>query len=281
MIFCMTSIILGSWNKMLSWKNFFHFHRTTILTLLMVLVFVWSLFSVAWGPGLFHPGGWVIILQIVEAFFNPDFSSETLVLALLSSWRTLAYAVAGMTLAIILAFFLGVLASGIFTAENSSRLLSKFFFRSLLGFMRAIHELVWAWLFVAATGLSPFAAIFALAIPYGGILGRIFADILNDVPQGPIKALKASGASRLKLLCYGYLPMAKVDMISYTMYRFECAIRSSTIMSFVGLGGLGYQIQLSLGDLYYSEAWTFMFFLMGLIVLVDLWSNQLRKRLIQ
>jgi len=266
---------------MLSWKNFFHFHRTTILTLLMVLVFVWSLFSVAWGPGLFHPGGWVIILQIVEAFFNPDFSSETLVLALLSSWRTLAYAVAGMTLAIILAFFLGVLASGIFTAENSSRLLSKFFFRSLLGFMRAIHELVWAWLFVAATGLSPFAAIFALAIPYGGILGRIFADILNDVPQGPIKALKASGASRLKLLCYGYLPMAKVDMISYTMYRFECAIRSSTIMSFVGLGGLGYQIQLSLGDLYYSEAWTFMFFLMGLIVLVDLWSNQLRKRLIQ
>jgi len=73
--------------------------------------------------------------------------------------------------------------------------------------------------------------------------------------------------------------MAKVDMISYTMYRFECAIRSSTIMSFVGLGGLGFQIQLSLQDLNYSEVWTFMFFLTALVVLTDFWSNLFRKEL--
>ena len=92
----------------------------------------------------------------------------------------------------------------------------------------------------------PFAAIFALAIPYGGILGRIFADMLKDVPGEPIKALKSAGASRLQILVYGYLPLVWADFISYTMYRFECAIRSSAIMSFVGLGGLGFQIQLSL-----------------------------------
>jgi len=69
-------------------------------------------------------------------------------------------------------------------------------------------------------------------------------------------------------------------MISYTMYRFECAVRSSAIMSFVGLGGLGYQIHLSLADLEYNEAWTFIFFLICLVVLIDIWSNLLRKRLV-
>jgi len=63
------------------------------------------------------------------------------------------------------------------------------------------------------------------------------------------------------------------------MYRFECALRSSTIMSFVGLGGLGYQIHLSLSDLEYNEVWTFIFFLIALVVFIDLWSNSLRKRL--
>jgi phosphonate transport system permease protein len=73
--------------------------------------------------------------------------------------------------------------------------------------------------------------------------------------------------------------MAKVDMISYTMYRFECAVRSSTIMSFVGLGGLGFEIQLALQDLNYNEVWTFMFFLTALVVLIDTWSNVLRRGL--
>ncbi|MDF2533155.1 MAG: phosphonate transporter permease protein, partial [Clostridia bacterium] len=125
-----------------------------------------------------------------------------------------------------------------------------------------------------------FAAIFALAIAYGGALGRVFADILNDVPQEPLNALKSSGASKLHILLYAYLPMTASNMLSYTMYRFECAIRSSAIMSFVGLGGLGYQIQLSLSELRYHEVWTFMFFLIVLVSAVDLWSNMLRKRLV-
>ncbi|MBB6216302.1 phosphonate transport system permease protein [Anaerosolibacter carboniphilus] len=262
------------------WKNSLQFHKRTMLTVLLVLVFIWSLFSVPWGAEVLHPGGKATIIQIFTAFLHPNFSPEILGLAFISSWRTMAYAAAGMSLAIIIAFVFGILASGVLCSNPFPRLLSKSVFRSLLGFMRAIHELIWAWLFVAALGLSPFAAIFALAIPYGGTLGRIFADILNDAPEEPIKALKASGASRLQLLCYGYLPMTKVDMISYVMYRFECAIRSSTIMSFVGLGGLGYQIQLALADLDYSKVWTYMFFLIGLVLLVDGWSNLLRKRLL-
>jgi len=143
--------------------------------------------------------------------------------------------------------------------------------------MRSIHELVWAWLFVAAFGLNPLSAILALAIPYGGTLGRIFADMLLDVPTGPIESLKVSGANRLQRLFYVYLPYALPNMVSYSMYRFECAIRASTIMSFVGLGGLGYQIQLSLNDLEYQEAFTYLYGLILLIFIIEIWSSQLRN----
>ncbi|CEG27372.1 phosphonate ABC transporter permease [Bacillus sp. B-jedd] len=221
-----------------------------------------------------------MIIEIFKGLVFPSLSSDVLLLGLKASWLTLAYATAGMAIAFVYAFIAGVLASGVLFNAKASRFFSKLFFRGILGFTRSIHELVWAWLFVAAIGLSPFAAIFALAIPYGGILGRIFADMLTDVPGQPIEALRTAGASRLQLLFYGYLPLVRADFISYLMYRYECAIRSSAIMSFVGLGGLGYQIQLALADLKYDEVWTYVYFLILLVILIDGWSSLVRGALL-
>ncbi|MGX6443372.1 PhnE/PtxC family ABC transporter permease [Neobacillus sp. K501] len=258
---------------------FFRLHNRFILTVLLLAVFGWSLFSVSWSSDLFSSGGIPTMLQIFEGLIKPDLSANTFMVGLKASGITLAYAITGMSLAVVYAFIVGILASGVLTTEKFSRTISKIFFRGLLGFTRSIHELIWAWLFVAAIGLSPFAAIFALAIPYGGILGRIFADMLTDVPEQPILALRSAGASRLQTLIYGYLPLVWADMISYTMYRFECAIRSSAIMSFVGLGGLGFQIQLSLSDLKYNQVWTYVFFLIVIVILVDVWSKFVREGL--
>jgi len=263
-----------------SWFTF-DLHKRKILTMVLSLVFILSLFSVDWNSNLIHSGGLETAKQILVALFQPDLSSGILLLAVESSWTTLSYAAAGMSLAIIIAFIFGIPASGILAENVKTKKMMRSFFRRQLGFMRAIHELVWAWLFVASIGLSPFAAIFALAIPFGGILGRIFADMLEDVPREPILALEAAGASRLQALWYGYLPMVRSSITSYAMYRFECAVRSSAIMSFVGIGGLGYQIQLSLDDLHYNEVWTFVFFLISLVIIIDAWSNQLRKRLVR
>ncbi|WML44820.1 ABC transporter permease subunit [Neobacillus sp. PS3-40] len=257
----------------------FQLHRKFSLTLVLMAIFIWSLFSIKWNANLFHSGGIPTLMQILHGLFHPILSPALLLLGLKSAWTTLAYSVAGMSLAIIYALIIGILASGTLTSSKTAYICSKVFFRGILGFTRSIHELIWAWLFVTAIGLSPWAAILALAIPYGGILGRIFADMLNDVPVEPIKALKVTGASRLQTLIYGYLPLVRADMISYTMYRFECSIRSSAIMSFVGLGGLGFQIQLALSDLKYNAVWTFVFFLIGLVMLVDGWSNIVRKGL--
>ncbi len=259
----------------------FDLHKRKILTIFLLLLFIWSLFGVHWQDGVMHSSGMGTAMEIFAAMFTPDLSIDILFLAVESSWLTIAYATAGMSLALILALIIGILASGVLASGKHSRSLMKGSFRGVLGFMRAIHELVWAWLFVASFGLTPYAAIFALAIPYGGILGRIFADMINDVPEEPIKALRAAGATRLQCLFYGYLPSVKNSMISYTMYRYECAIRSSAIMSFVGLGGLGYQIQLSLDDLQYNEVWTFLYFLIIIVVFIDGWSNMLRRRMAQ
>ncbi len=188
---------------------------------------------------------------------------------------------AGMTLAVIIGFPLGVVASGTVVVHSSpirTTLIAGT--RLFLGGLRAVHELVWAVLLVAAIGLSPMAGIIALAIPYGGILGRIYAELLQDVPSEPLRALRASGASPLRVLLYGYIPMAMPDLLSYTFYRFECAIRAAAILSFVGIQGLGYQIQLSLHDLLFSQVWTLLLFLVALIVAVDLWSSRVRRSLV-
>jgi phosphonate transport system permease protein len=95
-----------------------------------------------------------------------------------------------------------------------------------------------------------------------------------------LRALRSAGASELKVLAYGRLPTAMPDMLGYAFYRLECAIRSAAIFSFVGIQGLGYQIQLSLDDLLWGEVWTLLITLAALVLLVDAWSSHVRRRLV-
>jgi phosphonate transport system permease protein len=266
---------------MTSMLNLIQNRKKLLLNLSIVLVFLWSLTTVNWSNDLIRPSGAVLVWEILKGIVQPNLSSDILTLAIQSTWLTVVYATCALTLAILFGFIFGVLASGALARGRLTRALTIGFFRSVLNFTRAIHELVWAWIFVASFGLSPYAGILAMAIPYAGILGRILADAINDVPEEPIQALRAAGANQWQCLIYGYLPYVWTEMISYTIYRYECAIRSSAIMSFVGLGGLGYQIQLSLADLRFDEVWTFLFFLILIVVLVDFWSSSLRKSIHQ
>ena len=101
------------------------------------------------------------------------------------------------------------------------------------------------------------------------------------MPEEPLSALRTAGASEWQVLLYGRLPIALPDMLSYTFYRLECAIRAAAVMSFVGVAGLGFQIQISLDDLRFSEVWTLLFALVGLILLIDLWSTWVRRSLVR
>lgn len=254
-------------------------NRST-LTIVLAGAFAWSLLNIDWHEPLLHTGGIESAGRLLRSMLQPDLSPDLLYLGLMAALRTLAYATAGVTLAYLLAVPLGILASGVLVRHSSLRFVTAAGFRFWLGVLRSIHELVWAWLFVAALGLSPLAAVLAIALPYAGILGRILAEMLNDVPEGPLRSLRTSGASEKQVLLYGRLSMAFADMVSYGLYRFECGIRSAAIMSFVGLGGLGYQIQISLDDLQYRQVWTFVYLLAALVILVDGWSSLIRRRLV-
>lgn len=250
------------------------------LTAILIGAVLWSTLSVDWSGELIHGGGWDTLRDLLAGFATPDLSGETLGKAVEVAWITVVYAVAGLSVAIVMAVPLALVASGTLIRHPRRRRIAIGAGRTTLSLLRAVHELVWAWLFVAAIGLSPFAAIFALAIPYAGILGRIYADLLADAPPEPLQALRSAGAGESSVLVYGRLPHAVADLASYTFYRFECGLRSSAIMGFVGLSGLGFQIQLSLDNLDYSRASTFLLVLFGLIALIELWSTLLRRRLV-
>lgn len=250
-----------------------------LLTLILVGVVAWSLFSVDWSDGILHRGGLSALRDIAAALLRPDLSATVIGTAIRASWVTVAYAVAGLTVALAIGVPLGVIASGVLARSPWTRTTSVGIVRFILAFFRSIHELVWAWLFVAAIGLSPMAAVLALGVTYGGILGRIYSELLQDVPAGPLEALRRAGASEWRVFWHGRLPMALPDILSYTFYRLECGVRSAAIMSFIGLGGLGFQMQISLDDLDYSRMWTFLLFLVGIVVLIDLWSSMVRRRL--
>ena len=251
-----------------------------LLTLGIAGALAWSLSRVDWQQPIAHTGGGAAALQVLLALFPPELSAEFLRICVVASWHTMAYAVAGMSLAVTLGLPLGVLASGVLAERQSAgRRVAVASVRLLLAAMRSVHELVWALVFVAAVGLSPMAAILAMAIPYAGILGRIYAELLQDVPAEPIAALKTTGASPLRVLLYGYLPMALPDLLSYTFYRLECGIRAAAIMSFVGIEGIGFQIELSLAELLFRQVWTLLIFLVALVVAVDWWSGRVRRSL--
>jgi len=232
---------------------------------------------------LVHTGGPAALVKFLQALFPPDLTPDFLRLGLAATWQTLAYAVAGITLAVLLGFPLGIAAAGSAAGSPNSPIVGTSLVvavRLVLAALRSVHELVWAVLFVAAFGLSSLTAILALALPYAGILGRIYGELFNQVPQEPLRALQTTGASPFRVFLYGRLPMALPEMIGYTFYRFECAIRSAAIMSFVGIRGLGFEIQLSLNDLLFNQVWTLMLFLVVLIILVDLWSSRVRRSLV-
>lgn len=251
------------------------------LTLILVGAFVWSALSVDAPAGIIHSGGGDALREIAIAFVTPDLSPDYLRTLLGDAWTTLAFAIAGMTIAVVAGIPLGVLASGVLQTSRFKKLGAMTGARAFLAVLRAVHEIIWAILFVAAFGLSPAAGVLAIGVPYAGILGRILAERLQDAPVEPLSALRTSGASESEVLLYGRVPASGADVVSYAFYRLECAVRAAAVLSFVGLGGLGLRITTSLDDLAFERMWTAVFALVLIVIGIDLWSALVRRRLLR
>ncbi|NNF08396.1 MAG: ABC transporter permease subunit [Candidatus Eisenbacteria bacterium] len=232
-------------------------------------------------------------LRVLADFFGASFKPTLIAADGHSLWpaiwsgllATASFAAAGMSLAIVFGAGLSFLAtSGWWDGERAGRY-HRFLgatvtaaARALIAAMRSVHELLWAMLFLAAFGLSPITGVIALAIPYGGTLAKVWSEILDEAPQDAANALRAAGGSPVQVWFLGLVPRVADDLASYGFYRFECALRSSAVLGFLGLPTLGYHVSLSFDNLLYRETWTFLYILFGLIVAVELWSSVLRKR---
>lgn len=255
--------------------------------LLLLLALTWSLAQASvFGREIVNPGGWPLLLRFLHSSVRPDLSQEFLTLTFNAALITLGYAVCGVALSTLLGLLGGVLMSEVWwKALRTSHGKKKDHFapwlmvRSAFAVPRAIHEVIWGLFFVNILGLTPLTAILAIAIPFGAITAKVFSEILDETPRRPMEALLHGGASPAKAMLYGLFPLAFPNVLSYTFYRLECSIRSSTILGLIGAGGLGYELLLSLQSLRYEQMWTLLYALFALNGATDYWSGLLRRRL--
>jgi ABC-type phosphate/phosphonate transport system, permease component len=252
-------------------------NQRILLALILLGSFIWSLLALP-KENLVHAGGLSLIKEFFLSIFQIQISIESIQTTLNAIVLTVVYASAGIGLSIVIGLVFGLLSSTLICKGRIGSIV-RFLFKGLTGFMRGIHELVWAWLFVAAIGLTPFAGVLAIALPYGEMLALNYRNNFDSAPKKPMQSLKEAGAGRMQVVLYGLFPQVFPEMISFTISIYECAVRASAIMSFVGLGGIGFQIQLALKDMKFSLVWMNVFALVLVVVLIDLWSSELRKRL--
>lgn len=208
------------------------------------------------------------------SFFPPDMSSVYLARVLKGTAETLAISAIGTGIAAIAGVLLALPAAGRFGV------IARAVFRLILNFLRAVPELVWAAIMVLAAGLGPFAGTLALAVHTAGVLGRLFAETLENTPTEPQLALTDSGSPASAAFIYGTLPGAMPQFVAYALYRWEYNIRMAAVLGFVGAGGLGQLLYFSLSLFQQQQGCTVIMAMLILVAIVDITSAWLRRRLV-
>ena len=243
---------------------------TSILALLLAS---FSSLTGDWA-GLFSIEAAKSMFSLFAGFFPPAADTPYLKKIAFATIETLAISWLGTLLAVVAGLILALPAAGYW--GPFARAPTRF----LLNVLRAIPELVWAALLVIAAGLGPFPGTLALALHTSGVLGRLFAESLENVSPEPMAALQRNGVSAVPAFCYGTLPTIIPQLVSYTLYRWENNIRAASVLGVAGAGGLGQMLYFHLSLLQYRETGTILLAMILLVALVDALSNWLRNRLL-
>lgn len=254
---------------------------------LAVLVLLWPmLLATEFRPWvLLQADNLRVSARFLAGFWPVAHGREFLAMVGRETWRTVAMATAGVTLGLMLALPMTLLSTrALSVSALSGRMargpgVARFVVRWLLIVLRSIPELVWALVFVRVVGLGPTAGVLAIALTYGGMLGKVYGEILESSDTHPTEALLRNGAGRLQAFCFGLLPASAAELASYTVYRWECAIRSSVVLGFVGAGGLGQQLDSSMKMFNGGEVAAMLLVFVALVALADRVSAGLRRAL--
>lgn len=211
--------------------------------------------------------------EFLGGFAPPELSTPFLLKCLNATAETLSMSALGTLLAV-----LGGLALALPAAGRFGRV-PRAMTRAVLNVLRSIPELVWASLLLVAAGLGPFAGTLALAAHTSGVLGRLFADALENAEPLPEQTLRTNGAAPMAAFFYATLPQTLPQMLSYTLYRWENNIRAAAVLGVVGAGGLGQMLKYHLSLFQMQNAATVVICMLLLVAMVDAVSFALRRAL--
>jgi phosphonate transport system permease protein len=212
--------------------------------------------------------------RFVAEFFPPDTSPQFLRKVAVGTWETLAMSALGTLLAAALGLALALPASRLHEGDAAQ---ARGTTRLILNALRSIPELVWAALLLISAGLGPFAGTLALAMHTTGVLGRLFAEAIENAPPGPGAALRAQGVGNSRIFFYATLPQVLPQLLSYTLYRWENNIRAAAVLGVVGAGGLGQLLSFHMGLFHMGKTATILGAMLLLVALVDTLSYGARR----
>jgi phosphonate transport system permease protein len=263
--------------------------KQRLLFCLLAIIILSPMFYIAnFNPLLFFQASNLEVFRnFLVQFFLPATSLEFLELLFKATLETLAMATAGVFLAGLLAVPLGLVMTSSLSISSIGpsrgfrlyqviRYLARFF----MVVLRGVPEIVWALLLVRLFGLGPIAGVLAIAITYGGMLAKVYSEIIESSPNTSSQALMLLGSGRIQTLLYAVLPLSAQELASYTIYRWECAVRASVVMGFVGAGGLGQLMDQSMKMLNGGEVSTILMVFLALVFFADAISWYVRKQLL-
>lgn len=213
------------------------------------------------------------MLMYMKGFLQPDFFE----------WRSYLHEM-GVTIQIaIWGTLLSVAGAVPFGVLSSSNIAPPYIYqpvRRLMDICRAVNEMIFAMLFIAAVGLGPFAGVLALFVHTTGILAKLFSEAVEAIDPGPIEGIRATGAGKVEEIVYGVIPQVLPLWISYTLYRFESNVRSASVVGMVGAGGIGMLLWDAIRGFQYSATAAMIIIIVISVTLLDLFSAVIRKAFI-
>jgi len=229
-------------------------------------------------PALVHGGGWDLLGRFALAALRPSLDPVVLRSLLQGLAITVGTALLGWAASLLLGLTLGIASARVVWQTLAGASWPALLIRRLLAIPRAIHELLWGLLLLQVIGLQPAVAVLAIALPFGALVARVVSDQLDSLPLRNLEALRAAGASApgALLTCLG--PPLLPQLLSYSGYRFECALRSATLLGVFGLGGLGTELRLTLQSLAFEELWSGLWLLLLTMLLLEAAVSGLRRR---
>jgi phosphonate transport system permease protein len=261
--------------------------RVTVASI--VIAIAWSFYATGFLNGAFGgTGAGGRVARFVAQMLPPNFQVEFLRSLVQPLFQTIAISVIGTMFGICIAAILAFPATatlslaehdaaGRFSRANGAIRRGVYTLsRVLLNALRSVPEVVWVLICILAVGLGPFAGTLAIGLHTGGVLGKLYADTLEEVPRGPVEALRATGARPFQLLVWAIWPQARPTILSYTILRWEMNIRVSTVLGLVGGGGLGQIIYNSVQLGFHANLATLILLVYLLVIATDWLTHVLR-----